>query len=88
MSTIVPLVVSAQRVAELPEPRGRTGDGYLCSSLRIRTISSIDFGRVRETLDEIDYSGWLIIEGATEQGRSTFDCYVDNRKFLRGIFPA
>jgi sugar phosphate isomerase/epimerase len=48
---------------------------------------AIDFARVKQTLEEIGYYDWLIIEGATEKGRSTFDCYVDNQKFLRGLFP-
>lgn len=47
----------------------------------------IDFRRVREVLDEIGYRDWLIIEGATVKGRSRFDCYVDNLKYLRGLFP-
>jgi len=46
----------------------------------------IDFVRVKETLAEIGYYDWLIIEGATEKGRSTFECYVDNQKFLRELF--
>ena len=47
----------------------------------------IDFTRVKEALDEIGYHDWLIIEGATVKGRTTFDCYVDNQKYLRKIFP-
>lgn len=48
----------------------------------------IDFRRVREVLDEIGYRDWLIIEGATVRGRSRFDCYVDNLKYLRRLFPS
>ena len=42
ISTTVPVVVCAQRVTELPEPAGRTGEGYFRSSLRMRDISLID----------------------------------------------
>jgi sugar phosphate isomerase/epimerase len=47
----------------------------------------IDFARVKEVLEEIGYYDWLIIEGATVPGRSTFDCYVDNQRYLRSLFP-
>jgi len=47
----------------------------------------IDFRRVKQALHEIGYYDWLIIEGATVRGRSTFDCYVDNQKYLRKLFP-
>ena len=46
----------------------------------------IDFVKLQQTLEEIGYHDWLIIEGATEKGRSTFDCYVDNQKYLRKVF--
>ena len=48
---------------------------------------AIDFRRVKEAIDEIGYTGWLIIEGATVQGRSVADCYRDNQKYLRSVFP-
>ncbi|HUT91084.1 MAG TPA: sugar phosphate isomerase/epimerase family protein [Thermoguttaceae bacterium] len=47
----------------------------------------IDFVRVKEALDEIGWSGWLVIEGAVPQGASMFDSYVRNQKYLRSIFP-
>ena len=46
----------------------------------------VDFAGVRDTIGEIGYDGWLIIEGATERGRSAFDCYVDNQKFVHRLF--
>ena len=48
----------------------------------------IDFPRVKEAINEIGYTGWLIIEGATTKGRSVTDCYRDNQQYLRPIFPA
>ena len=47
----------------------------------------IDFAKVKEALDDIGWSGWLIIEGATVKGRSIAECYRDNQKFLRSVFP-
>ena len=48
----------------------------------------IDFQRVRRVLDEIGWDGWLVLENATVEGRSTVECYRDNLKYLRSVFPA
>lgn len=47
----------------------------------------IDFVKVRDVLEEIGYYGWLVIEGATEPSRSLEECYVENQKYLRSLFP-
>jgi len=47
----------------------------------------VDFVRVKEALDEIGWSGWLVIEGAVGPGMSMFDSYVHNQKYLRTVFP-
>lgn len=47
----------------------------------------VDFPRVKEALDDIGWSGWLIIEGARTQGKSIEACYKWNQKYLRSIFP-
>jgi L-ribulose-5-phosphate 3-epimerase len=47
----------------------------------------IDFPKVKAALDDIGWTGWLVIEGATVKGRSVVDCYKDNQKYLRSIFP-
>ncbi len=47
----------------------------------------IDFPKVKAALDDIGWTGWLIIEGATVRGRSMADCYKDNQEYLRSIFP-
>ncbi|MBN1443973.1 MAG: sugar phosphate isomerase/epimerase, partial [Planctomycetes bacterium] len=47
----------------------------------------VDFARVKAAIDEIGYRGWLIIEGATVAGRSVVDCYRENQKYLRSVFP-
>lgn len=48
----------------------------------------VDFPRVKEAIEEIGYTGWLIIEGATVGGKSLVECYQHNRKYLRSLFPA
>ena len=47
----------------------------------------IDFRKVREAIDDAGYRGWLVIESATVKGKSLFECYVHNRKYLRKLFP-
>jgi L-ribulose-5-phosphate 3-epimerase len=47
----------------------------------------IDFTKVKAAIDDIGWNKWLIIESAMEKGRSMEDCYKDNQKFLRSVFP-
>jgi len=47
----------------------------------------VDFVKVKEALDEIGWTGWLIVEGAVGPGMKMFDSYVLNQKYLRSIFP-
>jgi L-ribulose-5-phosphate 3-epimerase len=46
----------------------------------------IDFKKVKQAVDDINWSGWLIIEGATIKDKSLEDCYIHNAKHLRSIF--
>lgn len=46
----------------------------------------IDFARVRAAIDDIDYRGWVQIEGAIPPGGDRFESYVANRKFLQKVF--
>jgi sugar phosphate isomerase/epimerase len=45
----------------------------------------IDFKKVREAIDKIDYSGWIQIEAAAPHGMKRD--YAVHYKFLRGIYP-
>lgn len=47
----------------------------------------VDFRKVKEAIDDIGYSGWLIVEGAVGHGLSMKDSYVRNQKYLRSLFP-
>ncbi len=46
----------------------------------------IDFRKVRAALDEVRYSGWIVIEAAAPNGLMVD--YPHYARFLRGIFPA
>ncbi len=46
----------------------------------------IDMKRVRQTLDEIGYQGWLQLEGAVPTGKSVMASYAENIKAARELF--
>ena len=46
----------------------------------------IDFHKVRQAMDEIDYRGWIQIEAAAPHALA--EDYRADLKFLKGIFPA
>lgn len=46
----------------------------------------VDFQRVKEAMDDIAYSGWLVIESAVGKGQSIPDSYIHNQKYLRSVF--
>ncbi|MHC4178020.1 MAG: sugar phosphate isomerase/epimerase family protein [Planctomycetota bacterium] len=45
----------------------------------------IDFKKVRKAVDEIGYSGWIVLESARPGG--VIPSYTAQCKFLKGIFP-
>jgi len=45
----------------------------------------IDFKKVRQALDKIDYGGWIHLEAAVPQGAAKD--YAADYQYLRGIFP-
>ncbi|TAE34322.1 MAG: sugar phosphate isomerase/epimerase [Cytophagales bacterium] len=55
-------------------------NGYLIGQ------GKVDMKRVRQTLDEIGYRGWLQLEGAVPQGKAMIDSYLENIKAARGLF--
>ncbi len=48
----------------------------------------VDFPKVRDALAEIVYRGPMQIEGAIPPGGKVIESYIENRKFLRTLFPA
>jgi L-ribulose-5-phosphate 3-epimerase len=48
---------------------------------------NVDFRKVRAAMDDIDYRGWIQIEGAVPKGAEMIESYRKNLAFLRGVFP-
>ena len=48
----------------------------------------IDFKKVRAAMDDIEYTGWIQIEGAVPPGEPILESYKANCKFMRDIFSA
>lgn len=46
----------------------------------------VDFVKVREAVDDIGWSGWLVLEGAMGKGMNIVESYTLNQKFLRSVF--
>jgi sugar phosphate isomerase/epimerase len=46
----------------------------------------VDFKKVREAMDDINYTGWIEIEGAVPPGKPMLESYRANCKFMREIF--
>jgi L-ribulose-5-phosphate 3-epimerase len=46
----------------------------------------VDFQEVRKCMDEINYKGWIQMEGAVPVGKPMFDSYIENRKFMKSVF--
>jgi sugar phosphate isomerase/epimerase len=49
---------------------------------------NIDFKRVRAAMDDIEYSGWIQIEGAVPPGKPILESYQANCRFMRQVFDA
>lgn len=48
----------------------------------------VDLRPVRDAIADIDYRGWLVLEGATVAGKSLIECYQHNQRYLRTLFMA
>ncbi len=46
----------------------------------------VDFEKVRAALDDIDYTGWIQIEGAVPSGKPMLESYQANCKYMRRVF--
>lgn len=52
-------------------------NGYLLGQ------GKIDFDRLRTVIDEIEYQGWVVIEGALPEGQSVSEAYPHNVAFMK-----
>jgi L-ribulose-5-phosphate 3-epimerase len=55
-------------------------NGYLLGK------GKVDLMKVRQTLDDIGYSGWLQLEGAVPPGKPMLESYIENNKTVRSLF--
>lgn len=46
----------------------------------------IDFVKVRNTLDEIGYDGWIVLEGGVPDGMDLTEAYLANTHYIRSVF--
>jgi L-ribulose-5-phosphate 3-epimerase len=55
-------------------------NGYLLGK------GKVDLMKVRQTLDDIGYSGWLQLEGAVPPRKPMLESYIENNKTVRSLF--
>ena len=55
-------------------------NGYLLGK------GKVDLVKVRQSLDDIGYSGWLQIEGAVPAGKPIVESYIENNRTVRSLF--
>ena len=55
-------------------------NGYLLGT------GPIDFAKVREAIEDIDYRGWVVIEGAIPEGAEMLPSYRSNLQLMRTLF--
>ena len=48
----------------------------------------IDFPRVKEALDAIDWAGWLVVERSRRPGKSVRENFSANARYLKSVFQA
>ena len=46
----------------------------------------IDFVKVRDTLDDIGYDGWIVLEGGVPNGMDLKEAYLANTRYIRSVF--
>ncbi|MBD2702533.1 sugar phosphate isomerase/epimerase [Spirosoma sp. BT702] len=66
--------------------KGRICEIHLKENGHLLGQGEVDLKKVRQVLDEIDYSGWLQIEGAVPKGKPMLESYIENNKTVRAIF--
>lgn len=55
-------------------------NGYLLGQ------GKVDFKEVKKAIDDINYEGWIQIEGAVPENADMYDSYVLNNKYIRSVF--
>ncbi|RDC61610.1 sugar phosphate isomerase/epimerase family protein [Adhaeribacter pallidiroseus] len=81
---------STQMGYNIYEEMSQLGKEYICEvhakeNGYLLGQGKVDFVRVKKILDDMDYEGWVIIEGAVPEGADPFQSYVANNKYLRSV---
>lgn len=82
---------SYQMGHDIYEEMSRLGKEYICEvhakeNGYLLGQGNIDFVKVKKVLNDINYRGWIIMEGGVPTGADLFDSYVANTKYIRSIF--
>lgn len=70
--------------SEIRMMKGRVCEFHAKDGKFMLGAGRVDFKKVREAMDEIEYAGWIQIEAAAPKG--LVEDYATHAKFLRGIF--
>ena len=72
---------------EIPRLAGNIARFHMKEKTCLLGDGQVDFNKVRDALEKINYRDWLVIEAATVKGRPLIDCHRHNLALLRGLFP-
>lgn len=75
---------------DIYEEMTRLGKEYICEvhakeNGYLLGQGKIDFERVKNILDDINYDGWVIIEGARQEGTELVEDYMANNRYIRSV---
>ncbi len=75
---------------DIYEEMARLGTEYICEvhmkeNDHLLGKGEVDFTRVSQILNDMNYSGWVIIEGARPKGMNLLDTYVANNRYIRSV---
>ncbi len=75
---------------DIYEEMARLGKQYICEihakeNDHLLGKGSIDFVRIKNILDAMDYEGWVIIEGARPEGTELLPTYQANYQYLNTV---
>jgi L-ribulose-5-phosphate 3-epimerase len=81
---------SHQMGYDIYEEIGRLGSKYICEvhakeNGHLLGQGKVDFEKVKTLLDEINYDGWVIIEGAVPTGADLLESYIGNKQYLQSV---
>ncbi len=75
---------------DIYEEMARLGTEYICEvhmkeNGHLLGQGEVDFERVGQILEDINYQGWVIIEGARPDGMDLLETYKANNQYIRSV---